>query len=34
VHVQKIRFAETGQIGRADFTYERETGRIREALRG
>lgn len=30
VHVQKVRFPETGEIGRATFTFQRESGRIVE----
>lgn len=30
LHVQKVRFSETGQVGSAQFTFERPTGRIKE----
>lgn len=30
VHIQKIRFAETGELGMVEFTYDRATGRYRE----
>lgn len=30
VHVQKVRFAETGELGMVEFTYDRVTGRYRE----
>jgi twinkle protein len=32
VHIQKIRFAETGEVGLARFSFERATGRIKEVL--
>lgn len=31
IHVTKVRFAETGELGRADFWFDRVTGRYREA---
>ena len=32
IHVQKVRFGETGQLGIARFTFDRATSRFREAL--
>jgi twinkle protein len=30
VHIQKVRFAETGQLGMVEFTYDPATGRYAE----